>query len=231
MVTGRNFTFGYINALVDFSGTPILSSYGTDDMNNPANAGEGVGGKGTNNDWVATANLATPTPVLDLGRPSAVAQTTLSCRVIGRTPRMLSESPPRHGLSDIAVGQAIVFGGVPSSSTLRHTGAGALAVEQSRRSRLTYADDQTQIRSQGGAGRGGDLAPRDCFLLGFACGSNAAASLNRSVRQSARSQSPCIAHRRRSHHGGHPREVPFQSTQIPNIPCNYVCLRCGWRTC
>jgi hypothetical protein len=65
--TNGNFTFGYINALVDASGTPVLSSYGTVDMNNPANTGEGVGGAGTTNDWMATANLATPTPVVALG--------------------------------------------------------------------------------------------------------------------------------------------------------------------
>jgi hypothetical protein len=65
--TGGNFTFGYINAMVDSSGTPVSSSYGTVDMDNPADTGEGAGGVGTTNAWMATANLATPTPVVALG--------------------------------------------------------------------------------------------------------------------------------------------------------------------
>jgi len=65
--TSGNFTFGYINAIVDSSGTPVLSGYGTVDMDNPADSGEGAGGTGTTNAWMATANLATPTPVVGLG--------------------------------------------------------------------------------------------------------------------------------------------------------------------
>lgn len=65
--TGGNFTFGYINALVDSNGIPVETSPGTVDMDNPADTGEGLGGAGTTNDWIATANLATPHPVVTLG--------------------------------------------------------------------------------------------------------------------------------------------------------------------
>ncbi len=95
--TNRNFTFGYINALVDASGTPVQSSYGTVDMNNPADTGVGEGGVGTTNDWTATANLATPTPVVGLGTTFGAAGAnvdytfvvgyrTYSARAIGIVP-------------------------------------------------------------------------------------------------------------------------------------------------
>jgi hypothetical protein len=65
--TSGNFTFGYINALVDSNGVPVETSLGTVDFDNPSDKGEGLGGLGTTNDWIATANLATPHPVVSLG--------------------------------------------------------------------------------------------------------------------------------------------------------------------
>jgi len=60
------FTFGYINAMVDSSGTPVETSYGTVTYDYPADGGEGVGGTGTNNDWGATGTPPAA-PVVALG--------------------------------------------------------------------------------------------------------------------------------------------------------------------
>jgi hypothetical protein len=65
-INGR-FTFGFINAMVNSSGVPVAISPGTVDMNDPANSGEGTGGAGTTNNWVATATSAPPSPVVTLG--------------------------------------------------------------------------------------------------------------------------------------------------------------------
>jgi hypothetical protein len=48
------FTFGYVNALVNASGQEVMSSSGTVDMDYPADSGPGVGGPGTLNTWGAT---------------------------------------------------------------------------------------------------------------------------------------------------------------------------------
>jgi len=64
--TGENFTFGFINALLDSSGTPVLTSPGAVDYDNPTDGGQGVGGTGTTNDWTATS-LGPPYPVAALG--------------------------------------------------------------------------------------------------------------------------------------------------------------------
>jgi hypothetical protein len=65
--TKRRFTFGFINAMVNSSGVPVETSPGAVDMDNPADGGDGVGGAGTTNDWEATANWATPNPVVAPG--------------------------------------------------------------------------------------------------------------------------------------------------------------------
>jgi hypothetical protein len=65
--TNRSFTFGFINATVASSGTPILSSPGAVDFDSPADSGEGTAGTGTTNDWGATATSATSNPVVALG--------------------------------------------------------------------------------------------------------------------------------------------------------------------
>jgi hypothetical protein len=62
----ENVTFGYINALVDSSGNPTQTSYGTVTYDYPADGGEGVGGTGTTNDWGVTATPPTA-PVVTLG--------------------------------------------------------------------------------------------------------------------------------------------------------------------
>jgi hypothetical protein len=50
-----NFTFGYVNSMVNASGVPTASSAGTVDLNNnPPDSGEGVGGTGTTNHWMVT---------------------------------------------------------------------------------------------------------------------------------------------------------------------------------
>ncbi|MGA3042469.1 MAG: hypothetical protein ABSF54_16930 [Bryobacteraceae bacterium] len=66
VATGPNFTFGFINALVDSNGAPTATSLGAVDMVSPANGGEGVGGARTTNDWAASDSQS-PTPVVALG--------------------------------------------------------------------------------------------------------------------------------------------------------------------
>jgi len=63
--TNGNFTFGFINAIVDATGASVAASAGAVDMDNPADSGEGVGGTGSTNDWTAT-NVS-PNPVVALG--------------------------------------------------------------------------------------------------------------------------------------------------------------------
>lgn len=55
--TSTLFTFGFIEAAVNSSGTVTTASTGGVDLNNPADVGTGVGGLGTTNDWIFT-----PTP-------------------------------------------------------------------------------------------------------------------------------------------------------------------------
>jgi len=69
--TNGNFTFGYINSLVDSSGVPIVASAGTVDFDQPADAGEGLGGVGATNVWEVTAG--SPYPVVALGTTFGVA--------------------------------------------------------------------------------------------------------------------------------------------------------------
>jgi len=63
--TNANFTFGFVNAIVNSSGAQLAASAGTVDMDNPADAGEGAGGTGTTNDWSVT-NIG-PNPIVALG--------------------------------------------------------------------------------------------------------------------------------------------------------------------
>jgi hypothetical protein len=44
-----NFTFGFVNALVDSSGAPVVASQGVVDFDVPAEGGPGVGGAATTN--------------------------------------------------------------------------------------------------------------------------------------------------------------------------------------
>jgi len=64
--TNGNFTFGFVNALVNSSGTPVTTSQGVVDFDVPADGGEGVGGAGTANAWAVT-NSYSPSPVVALG--------------------------------------------------------------------------------------------------------------------------------------------------------------------
>lgn len=59
--TNGSFTFGFINAIVNSSGVPVQTSPGAVNEISPADNGEGVGGTGTTNDWIATN---TPNPVV-----------------------------------------------------------------------------------------------------------------------------------------------------------------------
>jgi hypothetical protein len=61
-----NFTFGFVNALVDSSGAPVLTSQGVADFDVPADGGPGVGGPITTNNW-AVSNSYSPSPVVALG--------------------------------------------------------------------------------------------------------------------------------------------------------------------
>jgi hypothetical protein len=63
VTTAGNFTFGYINATVNSSGVPVLTSPGTVDFNLSAQGGEGIGGAGTTNVWEVTASIPPPSVV------------------------------------------------------------------------------------------------------------------------------------------------------------------------
>jgi hypothetical protein len=63
--TSGNFTFGYIAAMVNSNGDPILTSAGVADYDTPSDTGAGAGGTGTTNDWEWT--VGGPPPVVALG--------------------------------------------------------------------------------------------------------------------------------------------------------------------
>jgi hypothetical protein len=90
--TNHNFTFGYVNATVNSSGTQLAASSGTVDMDNPPDSGEGVGGAGTTNDWSVTNRSPYPNVALGttFGAPGSNATyafwesyRTYSARAIG----------------------------------------------------------------------------------------------------------------------------------------------------
>jgi len=54
-----NFTFGFINALVTSDGNPTAVSEGAVEYNSPNVGGEGLGGAGTTNEWVASSSQDT----------------------------------------------------------------------------------------------------------------------------------------------------------------------------
>ena len=63
LTSNGNFTFGFINALVDTNGTPIVTSQGAVEYTVPANGGHGEGGARTTNDWFASETQNTAVPV------------------------------------------------------------------------------------------------------------------------------------------------------------------------
>jgi hypothetical protein len=54
VTTNGNYTFGFINALVDGSGTPTVTSTGTVDWDDGGDSGQGLGGADTTNNWLFT---------------------------------------------------------------------------------------------------------------------------------------------------------------------------------
>jgi len=54
-----HFTFGFINALVTSDGNPTAVSEGAVEYNSPNVGGEGVGGAGTTNEWMASSSQDT----------------------------------------------------------------------------------------------------------------------------------------------------------------------------
>lgn len=62
--TNGDFTFGYVNAIVDASGVQLANSAGTVDNDEYLDGGEGVGGAGTTNNWAVSAG---PAPSVNLG--------------------------------------------------------------------------------------------------------------------------------------------------------------------
>jgi hypothetical protein len=64
--TSGNFTFGFITAMVNSSGTPVQTSQGVVDYAGTyPDGGQGVGGAGTTNDWEWT--VGGPPPIVALG--------------------------------------------------------------------------------------------------------------------------------------------------------------------
>jgi hypothetical protein len=92
-----NFTFGFITAIVNASGTPILTSEGVVDYDGTdPDGGQGVGGTGTSNDWEWT--IGGPPPVVAVGTTFGLSggktdytigqpYRTYSAQVIGVVPK------------------------------------------------------------------------------------------------------------------------------------------------
>jgi hypothetical protein len=70
VTTNAKYTFGWVNALVDSTGTPSATSMGCVEFDNPADGGQGQGGSSTTNDWVASISQNT---VVSLGATFGVA--------------------------------------------------------------------------------------------------------------------------------------------------------------
>ena len=68
-----SYTFGFINAIVNVSGAPVLTSPGVVDYVSPANDHHGVGGPETTNSWGATETGLTP--IVALGTTFGAAGT------------------------------------------------------------------------------------------------------------------------------------------------------------
>jgi len=67
-----NFTFGFVNSILNLSGIPLLTSEGVVDFDGTyPDGGQGVGGAGTTNDWLWTAE-STP-PIVALGKTFALS--------------------------------------------------------------------------------------------------------------------------------------------------------------
>jgi hypothetical protein len=52
-----NFTFGFVNSLLDANGVPVHTSQGVVDFVRPSGGGPGVGGPLTTNDWLLDRRL------------------------------------------------------------------------------------------------------------------------------------------------------------------------------
>jgi hypothetical protein len=79
------FTFGFTNAIVNLSGVSVLTSPGAVDFGQPADAGEGVSGTGSTNDWAATATSPGPSPVVALGTTFSTSGADYSFWPLSRT--------------------------------------------------------------------------------------------------------------------------------------------------
>jgi len=56
VTTNGHLTFGFINALVNSGGNPTAVSEGAVEYDSPNVGGEGVGGAGTTNEWMASSS-------------------------------------------------------------------------------------------------------------------------------------------------------------------------------
>lgn len=77
VTTNGDYTFGFINAMVNANGTLAVSSTGTVDWDDPADGGQGVGGAGTTNNWLfaptdGIATIALGTVFSTTGNPAAI---------------------------------------------------------------------------------------------------------------------------------------------------------------
>jgi hypothetical protein len=86
------YTFGFINALVDPNGFPVATSEGAVEYDIPNVSGDGLGGRGTTNEWAASSSQDTSVP---LGTTFGVSgsNAAITCfRAIEPIPRSWSES-------------------------------------------------------------------------------------------------------------------------------------------
>lgn len=81
--TSGNFTFGFITAMVDSSGIPVVTSQGVVDYDASPDGGTGVGGTLTTNDWDFT--LGGPSIVVNLGTSFGLAAADFLLGQIYRT--------------------------------------------------------------------------------------------------------------------------------------------------
>jgi hypothetical protein len=92
--TGANFTFGFVMSLVNSSGVPISTGLGVVDFDTPSDAGEGVAGAGTTNDWAwvgddinePSVGLGTTFGLANADYPLGLPYRTYSAEAIGEVP-------------------------------------------------------------------------------------------------------------------------------------------------
>jgi len=125
--TASDFTFGFINALVDSNGNQTSSSAGAVTFNDVMSPGQGVGGAGTTNRWVFTMTLSGLNVALGttFGIPGTSATFGLNDPGRGSFDTDRTYSATLNGVD--------LGGAAPEPATVGMLGAGLAAVLAARR--------------------------------------------------------------------------------------------------